>query len=197
MPIKPLINSPGFSNVPSSGGGGGGGDVSGPASAVSGSVAIFNGITGKLITDLGANPLVIGDPSVQHIEIQVVAGDPTITLYNSTGAANGQVFLASGGIGIYNPTTGNALRVQDDGTFVFEGGNIVVSDTINFVLDGATGTKIGTGTAQKLGFYNATPVVQGASVADATGGVVIDAEARVAINALISRLEATGLIATV
>lgn len=45
--------------------------------------------------------------------------------------------------------------------------------------------------------YNATPMVQGASVADATGGAIIDAEARTAINALISRIEATGLIATV
>lgn len=67
----------------------------------------------------------------------------------------------------------------------------------NIVTDTTTGTKIGTGTTQKLGFYNATPIVQGASVADATGGATIDAEARTAINALISRIEALGLIATI
>ena len=60
-----------------------------------------------------------------------------------------------------------------------------------------TGTKIGTATTQKLGFYNSTPVAQQASVADATGGVVIDAEARTAVNAVISRLETLGLIATI
>ena len=37
---------------------------------------------------------------------------------------------------------------------------------------------------------------QGATVADATGGVVVDAEARTAINALLARIRAHGLIAT-
>lgn len=76
-------------------------------------------------------------------------------------------------------------------------GNVTIGDGINIVANTTTGTKIGTGTTQKLGFYNATPIVQGASVADASGGAVIDAEARAAINALISRIEALGLIATV
>lgn len=75
--------------------------------------------------------------------------------------------------------------------------SFTIADSNNIVLNTTTGTKIGTATTQKLGFYNAAPVVQGASVADATGGVVIDIEARAAINALISRIEATGLIATV
>lgn len=48
-----------------------------------------------------------------------------------------------------------------------------------------------------IGFFGVTPIGQGASVADATGGATIDAEARTAINALISRIEATGLIATI
>lgn len=67
----------------------------------------------------------------------------------------------------------------------------------NLVTDTTTGTKIGTATTQKIGFYNATPIVQGSSVADAAGGATVDAEARAAINAVISRLEALGLIATV
>ena len=71
------------------------------------------------------------------------------------------------------------------------------ADAVNMVFNTTTGTKIGTATSQKIGFYNATPIVQGASVADASGGAVQDAEARTAINALISRIEATGLIATV
>ena len=73
---------------------------------------------------------------------------------------------------------------------------LTFADTVNMAFDTTTGTKIGTATTQKIGFYNATPVVQGASVADATGGAVIDAEARTALNALISRIEASGLIAT-
>ena len=36
----------------------------------------------------------------------------------------------------------------------------LLADPTNFVLGSTTGTKIGTATTQKLGFYNATPVVQ-------------------------------------
>jgi hypothetical protein len=48
------------------------------------------------------------------------------------------------------------------------------------------------------GIYNAGNKVvgsQGATVATATGGTTIDSEARVAINAVIARLQAHGLIA--
>jgi hypothetical protein len=75
--------------------------------------------------------------------------------------------------------------------------SLIFADAANIVANTTTGTKIGTATTQKLAFYNATPIVQGASVADASGGATIDAEARAAINALISRIEAMGIIATV
>ena len=74
---------------------------------------------------------------------------------------------------------------------------LTLSGGSNVVLDGITGSKIGTATTQKLAFYNATPIVQGASIADPAGGATVDAEARTAITALISRIEALGLIATV
>jgi hypothetical protein len=43
-----------------------------------------------------------------------------------------------------------------------------LADAGNITVGTTTGTKIGTATTQKLGFYNATPVVQPAAVADAT-----------------------------
>ena len=57
------------------------------------------------------------------------------------------------------------------------------------------GTKIGTSTSQKLGFWNVTPVDQPATVADPSGGVTVDAEARTAIIAVIDRLQESGMIA--
>ncbi len=80
---------------------------------------------------------------------------------------------------------------------ITSGGILTAVDAKDIAFGTTTGTKIGTATSQKLAFYNATPIVQGASIADASGGAIIDAEARTAINALISRIEATGLIATV
>ncbi len=55
-----------------------------------------------------------------------------------------------------------------------------------------TGTKIGTATNQLLGFYNATPVDQPATVVDADGTL---ADATTKINTIIDRLQELGLIA--
>lgn len=49
-------------------------------------------------------------------------------------------------------------------------GTVTFSDSNNIVLGTSTGTKIGTATTQKLGFYNATAIVQPASNADTTTG---------------------------
>lgn len=59
----------------------------------------------------------------------------------------------------------------------------------------STGFLLPSGTAL---YNNSIKVVgaQGAAVADATGGAVIDAEARTALNALLARLRTHGLIAT-
>jgi hypothetical protein len=69
---------------------------------------------------------------------------------------------------------------------------ITVSDGGNVVLGTTTGTKIGTATTQKLGFYNATPVVQPTAVADATDAASVITQ----LNALLSRMRDLGLIAT-
>lgn len=75
-------------------------------------------------------------------------------------------------------------------------GLVTQKDGGDIALGTTTGTKIGTATNQKLGFYNATPITQGTAVADASGGATIDAEARTAINALLARIRSLGLIAT-
>jgi hypothetical protein len=69
---------------------------------------------------------------------------------------------------------------------------ITVSDGGNVVLGTTTGTKIGTATTQKLGFYNATPVVQPTAVADATTAVDVITQ----LNDLLAKLRTLGIIAT-
>ena len=55
------------------------------------------------------------------------------------------------------------------------GGNqMVLADALNIVLNATTGTKIGTATTQKLGFWNATPVVQPASANQAALSLDVD-----------------------
>ena len=79
------------------------------------------------------------------------------------------------GLGVSSPTS--LLHLAD-------AGNITVGTT--------TGTKIGTATTQKLGFYNATPVVQPTAVADATTSVDVITQ----LNALLAKLRTLGIIAT-
>jgi hypothetical protein len=48
----------------------------------------------------------------------------------------------------------------------FSATTFTLSDGMNIVAGSTTGTKIGTATTQKLGFFNATPIVQPASTTD-------------------------------
>lgn len=71
--------------------------------------------------------------------------------------------------------------------------------TIQAQAGSAGGTKrglqIGGASTDELGFFGATPVDQPATVADPSGGITVDTEARAAIAAVIDRLQELGLIA--
>jgi hypothetical protein len=67
-----------------------------------------------------------------------------------------------------------------------------IADAGDITVGTTTGTKIGTATTQKLGFFNKTPVVQPTAVADATDAASVITQ----LNALLSRLRDLGLIAT-
>jgi hypothetical protein len=75
---------------------------------------------------------------------------------------------------------------------VTSAGVLELADASNIQVGTTTGTKIGTATTQKLGFYNATPVVQPTAVADATDAATVITQ----LNALLAKLRTLGLIAT-
>lgn len=77
-------------------------------------------------------------------------------LHTGTGSINiAQTLNAAGG------STNIALEVL--------GGRIDLSDGVDITLGNTTGTKIGTSTSSKLGFYNATPVVRQSAVTTVQG----------------------------
>jgi hypothetical protein len=51
------------------------------------------------------------------------------------------------------------------------GGQLTMPDAADIVFNTTTGTKIGTATNQKLGFYNATPIVQPTEITDELTGI--------------------------
>jgi hypothetical protein len=85
---------------------------------------------------------------------------------------------------------GTAIILRIDGN-----GDITLADQTDIVLNAATGTKIGTATTQRLGFFNATPVTQRPSHGSQTAGSGYGARERNMLNDVYSGLRALGLLA--
>lgn len=93
---------------------------------------------------------------------------------DATATAQGTEFrlftTANGGT-----TNTRRLTIGQDGTYT-------IGDACNFAFNTSTGTKLGTATTQKIGFWNATPVVQqttavaSATVVGASGTTLTDAD---------------------
>ena len=88
---------------------------------------------------------------------------------------------------IYGEFNATALSQQ----ITFNVGTLNILDGGNIATGTGTGLKIGTATSQKIGFYNATPVNQPDTVADATDA----ASVILRCNDIIDRLQELGLIA--
>ena len=107
------------------------------------------------------------------------------------------LFVISGRIGASTPVSTRPIfavqnQTSSDRLMIWNATNVTFKDTYNMVFNTTTGTKIGTATTQKIGFWNAAPVVQPAAVADATDAASVITQ----LNALLSRLRTLGLIAT-
>jgi len=70
------------------------------------------------------------------------------------------------------------------------GGDVTMADAKNIILNTTTGTKIGTATNQKLGFFNVAPVIQASHIANSAG------DDATAVNAILVVLENLGLTAS-
>lgn len=88
--------------------------------------------------------------------------------------------------------TDNTARVTIGSAGTVTLNTTLALDAQNISTDTTTGTKIGTATTQKIGFFNATPAVQPTAVANATDAATVITQ----LNALLTRLRTLGLIAT-
>lgn len=89
--------------------------------------------------------------------------------------------------------TGAAVSVGNSGGSGNYGFNIGSGGHVELVANGAVKVDV---SATGVGFLGATPVAQQAHIADPAGGGTVDAEARTAINSILSALETYGLLAT-
>jgi hypothetical protein len=109
-----------------------------------------------------------GGTAINIIQTTGVTCTGSVITFGSTTATNGINFAA---------------------TNVFSGAAILLSGQ-NIDTDATTGMKIGLGSNRKIGFWNATPVVQPSAIPNAAGGTEI-----ATINSILTALRNIGLIA--
>ena len=121
------------------------------------------------------------------------------TLFGQTAANMGLFTNQNSGAAVYGNQANDLVAFISNSLTrmtIAAAGDITLADAVDIVTGTTTGTNIGGTTTAKVSFYDAAPIVQGASVADPTGGGVVDVECRAQLSALLSRIEATGLIDT-
>lgn len=147
--------------------------------------AFLASASGSGNVSIGASLLASGGTIRVGCYAALASGSASVAASAGLVADNGSVSAA---IALFLDNGTEVLRVADAGHLTFAAG-------VNIIAATSTGTKIGTATTQLLGFWNATPVDQPAHINDPSGGVVIDAEARTALNSVLDLLQETGLMA--
>lgn len=113
------------------------------------------------------------------------AYDADFTIYNAINSGKAYIYDAGNKRQIVTTTASETLSNK-----TLSG--VTIADATDIALATGTGTKIGTATTQKLGFFNKAPVVQPTAVANATDAASVITQ----LNALLSRMRDLGLIAT-
>ena len=94
---------------------------------------------------------------------------------------------------VHGDTVDDVLKVTGSTNTLSIAGPVTLAAGVNIALATTTGTKIGTAANQKLGFFNVTPIVQQAHIANPTDL----ATSITAINSILVALETFGFLATV
>lgn len=134
----------------------------------SGSLNLFTGNDTLLANNVTGNLVIYN---------QVATG---VIRFTSGGLNAAHMTLTASGRLLIGTTTEGTEILKVNGTSLFQN-TVNISDAINIALQTTTGTKIGTANTQKIGFWNATPIVQPTTATAAAAFVV---NAGTAINTL-------------
>ena len=130
------------------------------------------GSTGLTVTNgdgVSGNPTLTLDATLAGISAVTTASDQLVystgvdTFATTSFTAAGRALVDDASAAAQRTTLG--VGTGDSPTFA----GLTIADAGNIVLNTTTGTKIGTATGQKIGFYNATPVIQQAGTGETVG----------------------------
>jgi hypothetical protein len=126
------------------------------------------------------------DTTNKHVKIPVdssklyfgASDDASITFTGTSLDIRSDVVTATDKLNLRGGTNGTGFLIGANEEMTLTADLLTFSDSTNIAFNTTTGTKIGTATSQKLGFWNATPIVQPTtSVGEATlvggGGTTI------------------------
>lgn len=122
------------------------------------------------ITDVGAKATDWNISAGTHPTVYIHSNTTPATDYLRIGNHDG----TSADIDVVGGTTLN-FQIAGTSAMVMTATSLTLADAFNVVANTTTGTKIGTAVGQKLGFWNATPIVQPsgaaqAALTDSSGG---------------------------
>ena len=120
---------------------------------------IFTAATAKLIPGATSFTLRNNADSADNLKV-TDAGVVTVRSSLVLAPANSKIVPGATSLSLRNNAdSADNLLIADNGGVTLRG-NVTMADAKNIVVNATTGTKIGTAASQKLGFFNATPVVQ-------------------------------------
>ena len=140
-------------------------DISGATTAAAGTFTSISASDGNItnVGDINCDSISADDAAtgLNVIFDGTDTGDNKITLTDNLASA----------LDITEPTGGSYLKftTTNSGEKVVLGKDLDISGDHDLIIGTSTGTKIGTAATQKIGFFNATPVVQQSGVDEGTG----------------------------
>jgi len=163
----------------------------------------FNGATVTFTTSVGGLNVTAGSAEQLLVSLGGVIQNPGTDYGVNTNSITFTTAPASG-LDFFAILMGDAINIGTPADGSVTGTKLAQPFIGNIVLDTGTGTKIGTGTSQKLGFYNATPIIQPTTgVAEAafvenSGGTAVNVDPTFGgytIQQVVQALQNLGLLA--
>lgn len=118
-----------------------------------------------LVVDETSKALHVTVPSDASTDWNVAAdSNPAVYIHSDTTPATDYILIGrhTGTVADIDIVGGTTLQLKIDGTSAatLTATALTLADAVNIVVNTTTGTKIGTATTQKLGFFNAAPAAQ-------------------------------------